>query len=252
MISDTKKLTARAALAVALYSLATYIFAHLAYIYMNTDTGMVFELISLYLSKITVFVIPAALFALTVIIYASQGIKKSIIFALAASSARLIYSLPYYYIIFIYNYGYDSIESILLSLVACVAVIAFTVLGIFASLGIALLILKKDKSRKKELSLKAYLAESLNARQSVSDFTKGANLALLVCSLFSFLCALIPEIIDTVSFFIEYKLDYTIPELITIMCNYILLLIMIFASYILAVYIKNKAVKEVDSLRSDV
>lgn len=244
MITDTKKLSVKAFSIIALYSLFTYLIAHMAYLYMNTDTGLIFEYISLYLSKVTEFVLPTVITALVMIIYVSCGKGKAVSFAFIASAGRVVYTLPYYYIIFIYNHGYDSLESLALSTIASVFVVLFTGLGAFIALWIALLLIGKAQKRSNSsLDAKTYILESLEQKQKLSEFWQGANYTVLIFAIYRFILALIPEIIDTVIFFIEYRLDYTIIEIITIMLNYVLLFALIVISYAVAVFIKNRAVK---------
>ena len=72
-----------------------------------------------------------------------------------------------------------------------------------------------------------------------ADFLNGANAALLAFPAISFVHLLISEIIDTVSFFIEYRLDYTGIEILTIIINYVLLFAMVVIGYIVAARVKR-------------
>ena len=119
---NKKKLLLRSFIAVALLGVFNYLFAHLAYLNMNSDVGLVYEYITLYISKVLGFVIPVAISALAMLIYANEGARASASFTLTLSSARVFYYLPYYYIIYIYNYGYDTVESLALSLISSVGV----------------------------------------------------------------------------------------------------------------------------------
>ena len=240
MPSNNKKLLSRSFLIIAFFSLFNYIFAHLAYMNMNTEAGLIYEYVTLYIAKIENFLIPVAVSALTIVIYASEGAKPAALFALTLSSARLFYYLPYYYLIFILNYSYDSVESIALSIVSCLGVVAFTLLFAFIALYLTKLVLTKQNKDKRDFSVRDHLCASLLAKQSALDLTTGANLAILITSILSLISSVIPEIIDTVSFFVEYGFDYTPGEIITIMLNYLLLFALTIGSYFLAAYLRNR------------
>ena len=214
-----------------------YLFAHLAYMFMNENLGEVFELIRFYVTKISDFITPAVMGALMLVLYTYFGIASAVKMSLICSLSRLIYTIPYYYIIFIYNYSYDSLEAILLSAVASVLSILFTFLISLVSLGIGLLITKRiNKLEKGEVQ--RYLSETITDTVT-ADFLKGANAALLAFPAISFVHLLISEIIDTVSFFIEYRLDYTGMEILTIIINYVLLFAMVVIGYIVAARVKR-------------
>ena len=251
MIISREKLAKRAFLAIALYSLFTYVFAHLAYMNMNTDTGVIFEYISLYIGKLTTFILPTAVTVIALLVYVTEGSSRAIKLTLAISSARAFYTLPYYYIIFIYNYGYDSIESLVLALLATVGIILATAIGAFVSIAIIIGVVNRIAKKTDDTSDPvAYLHARLEETENPWDFTAGANLVVLIIAFFRFACALIPEIIDTVAFLIEYKLTVTIPEILTITANYLLIFIMIAVSYILGLQVKKLLYKPYESTQT--
>ena len=238
MPEKSNKLLKKSFLILALAGLFNYLFAHLAYLNMNTDTGVVYEYVTLYLSKILNFIAPVAVSFIALYAYAAHGRKKAVLYSIALSSARIAYYLPYYYIIYIFNYGYDSIESILLSLLSSLGVSIFTALLALLPIWLWCLFAKKQIAESCS-SLEEYLHGAITERQSPADFTGGANLAFLIASVCSFVCLLIPEIIDTVSFFISYRQDYLPIEIITMLVNYVLLFILLVASYLLASTVKK-------------
>jgi hypothetical protein len=176
--------------------------------------------------------------ATMLVVYALKGTKSAIVCAIIASLGRLLFTLPYYYIIYIYNYGYDSVESITLSLFSSVGIIAFTVIGAFLSLWIAVMIIRKSEG-----DVKSSIVYSLEENQATADFSSGANRAILIFAAIRLIRGLISEIIDTVTFFLEYGLDYTIGEIVTIMCNYVLLFALVAIAYLVGVKVKNLIVK---------
>ena len=251
MVLDRRRLLSRSFLIIALYCLFNYVFAHLAYLNMNTQTGEMYEYISLYLSKISDFIIPVAISALTLAVFANKGLKKALPFALLLSLARVLYYLPYYYIIFIFNYAYDSIESIILSLIASGLVILFTPTLALISILICVSIIKRQNKSTDDFQVRTYIKESLSEKQQLSDLTRGANLCFLITSLISLISSIIPEIFDTVSFFVEYGFDYSAGEILTIMFNYTLLFVLTVGTYFAVAHIRNKIVDKSTSAVPD-
>lgn len=237
---DIRKMTSRTFLVYACVNVFTYLFAHVAYLFANDVIGEAFEYASYYLSKTVEFLAPPILATLALCVLLSYGRSALVKFALTVASARLFYSLPYYYIIFIYNHGYDSIEAIALSLLATALVILLTVLGIFASLGIYYLVL--GRSCKKNGKTIDDATGDILTRSIVSDFVCHKNVPVLVFALARFTFSFVMELIDTVTFFIEYRSDYIAKEIITILANFTLLFALLVASYLIAANIKNALV----------
>ena len=221
----------------AAVNIFTYLFAHVAYLFSNDVIGEIFEYLSYYLSKAVEFLAPPIIAAVALILLINYGKVAVIKFAFAAASARAFYSLPYYYLIFIYNHGYDSLESIALSVAASVLVILVTVLGVLASLALAFFVIKRAY-KDKDLILES------GKRTNVFDFLAIGNIPVLTFALARFGFSLVIEIIDTVSFLITYRSDYMPVEIITILVNFLLLFILLIASYLLASNVKNALVKE--------
>ena len=239
---DIKKMTSRAFLIYSGVNVFTYLFAHVAYLFANDVVGEIFEYVSYYLSKTVEFLAPPILATIALCVLISYGKSALLKFTLTVASARLFYSLPYYYIIFIYNHGYDSLEAISLSLVATVSVILLTFLGVLVSLNIYYLVLKK-RSKKNDKPL----AEELDAvltRSYPTDFLCRKNLPVLVFARARFGFSFTMELIDTVTFFIEYRSDYIAKEIITILANFTLLFVLLTVSYLIAANIKNALVEE--------
>ena len=238
MIFNAKKLFKNGFFAVAIYSLATYLIAHVAYMYMNETLGDVMEYVSLYVGKLSSFIIPASVSAVALTLYTYCGIKSAVLFSLAASSGRVFFTLPYYYIIFIYNYAYDSVEALALALVASVGIILLGTLGSMLLVGAAVVTVRLGLGKGSEISPRDHLADKMQFCEKL-DILGGANPALAVCTLCILGYNLIAEIIDTVSFFIEYGLDFVMIEIITIIANYLILLALTAVSYIAMAHIKN-------------
>lgn len=241
---ETKKLVSRSFLIYAAVNVIAYIFAHVAYLFANDVIGIFFEYLSFYLSKSVEFLAPPVLATLAFLIYSKSGVRDSVIFAFSVASARIIYSLPYYYIIFIYNYGYDSVESIIISLGASILVVLATVVGIIISVLAYYLLLKiscKRAGKDLEDEIKRPISQA-----PITDFLAGANLPVLTFAIVRFAFSLMLELVDTVTFLIEYHSDYRPSEIITILVNFTLLFILLVASYLIAAAIKNKLMQNTD------
>lgn len=234
---DIKRITQRAFVIYALVNVFAYAFVHVAYLFANDIIGEILEYISYYLSKTVEFLAPPIIATLVYLIYKEYGKKTALITALTISFARVFYSIPYYYIIFIYNYGYDSVESITVSILATLLVVLVTVLGVVISIEAYHLVMKIICKRtgadlSKELSLPI-------EKSNIFDFLTRANLPILVFALARFVFSLVMELVDTVVFLIEYHSDYRAMEIVTILINFTLLFVLLVASYLVASCIKN-------------
>ncbi|MBQ7343360.1 MAG: hypothetical protein IJW53_01195 [Clostridia bacterium] len=242
---DTKRITSRAFLIYSLVNVLAYAFAHVAYLFANEVIGELFEYVSYYLSKSLEFLAPPIIAAIAYLILKTSGRRRAILFTLAVASARVFYSLPYYYIIFIYNYGYDSVESILLSFLATVLVILVTMLGVLISICVYQLVERIICKRSGE-DIREALARPIE-KTSITDFLARSNLPVLVFALSRFAFSLTLELVDTVAYLIEYRGDYLPTEIITILVNYILLFVLLVVSYLIASLIRNKLIADNES-----
>ena len=238
---NIKKLCSKAFCLLGVYHLARYLFAHAAYMHMQDETGIIFEYITLYLNKITDFLVPAIIGVLTLLSYTYISMRSAIKISLISASATLFFSIPYYYIIFIYNYGYDSIESLTLAAIATLTTIIFTFILSMISLAISLALIRKSQKLGRGMA-REYLTSAL-AEKSTGDFSNGANPTLIVFPAVSFVYLLINELIDTVTFFTDYRLDYTAGDIIVITLNYVLLFFLLALSYLVMCKIKNGMIK---------
>ena len=243
---NAKRISLRTFLIYSAVNILTYLFAHVAYLFVNDVLGEIFEYVSYYISKSVEFLAPPILATVALVVFINCGKGALVKFTLAVASARIFYSLPYYYIIFIYNHGYDSVESILLSLLASVLIILVTALGVFASLGIYYLVVKKQCANG-GTSIGDFLPSLLKRTEAV-DFLSPLNVPILTFALTRFTFSLFTEIADTVAFFIEYRSDFIAKEIITILANFILLFVLLIVSSLVASGIKNALIKKKDDI----
>lgn len=240
-----KQLTSKAFLVYALANLFAYTIFHTAYLNANDAAGVVIEYISFYVSRSLEFVASPLIAVLALMVYLSYDKKKALLFTLAIASARVFYLIPYNYIIAIYNYGYDSLESLLLSLVETVLAILITVLGALVSIAVAHIIFKSSaKHPKKNGSASPLLLSSYSATRASFDFLKTHNRPILIFVLLRFGVSLISEIIDTVLYLIDYASDYTAAEIIFLLVNYVHILVLLVVAYLLCMLVKNAVMKK--------
>ena len=239
---NLKRITKRAFGIYAIVNVLTYLFAHVAYLFASDTIGEIFEYASYYISKTVEFLAPPVIAAVALCVFISYGKGALLKFSLAVASARVFYAIPYYYIIFIYNHGYDSIESITLSIAASALVVLLTFIGTLASLGIYYLVLKHNSKRNGTEPRDAL--PSLMSKETVLDFLSPVNLPIFTFALSRFAFSLIMELIDTATFFIEYRSDYIAKEIITILANYTLLFVLLAVSYLLGAAVKNAVLEE--------
>ena len=241
MKKATNKIAIRAFLIYTLINVITYALYHVAYLFTNDTLGLTFEYIAYYVSNAVDFLTLPVMATVMLVLAAREGSKKAFLHTILISTARIYYTLPYYYLIFIYNYRYDSIESIAVSFAASVISILLIALGALVSFMIAIFILGK-RTKKPYREVLSSLPE-LVSKPSTLDFLNTVSLPLLIFALLRFSVSLISEIADTVIFFVEYGGDYTITEIGTMVGNYILLFVLLVASYIICAKVKNYLAK---------
>ena len=214
-----------------------YLLSHTAYLFENDALGVTIEYVSYYASKLLDFLAFLALATVAFVLFAYEGAKKALWHTAMISTARIFYALPYYYLIFFYDFGYDSLESLLMSLLASLVVIILTVLGAYVSVMIAISILKhREKTTRQDIL--AALPEIVR-EPSTNDFLSKANLPILVFALVRFCFGIISELVDTVTFFISYRADYTFAEIATMLVNYVLLFALLILGYLISSRVKN-------------
>lgn len=234
-----KKIVPWAFMTFALANLFVYALVHVSYVAENTSVIKAFAYIGSYASRALEFLAIPLLSTVMLVIYSRFGMRKAFSSIMLISSARVFYTLPYYYMAFFYNYG--TLEALLIALVATLAVTLITGVATTVSLKLALFIFRR--SMKKERSKFAELLPELVKRPSGKNFLDKASLPILVFALLTFFVNLISEIIDTVSFFISYGSDYTAIEIFTMLINYAILFLLLIVSYLISAWAKNVLVK---------
>ena len=241
MSNNTAKVTLRSFLIFTAANIFVYVFAHLAYIFSGESVADVFELLRFYVLNVLDYISPVVISAIALVVYLCDGKVKAALSVAIISSAKLFYTIPFYYLTFIRSFNYNSVESLLLAIGAGIlSVLTLTLCCAIMLLiaGLALKLYAKRTNAQADPSL-AYMSE-----ESTYDFLRVGNLPILIFSLTVFLVNLITETVDTVAFFIEYGVDYTPVEIASIMINFALIFLMLVVSYVVASVIKARICKE--------
>lgn len=188
-----------------------------------------------FVQKTTFLLFPLVSALLALIADAYLGIKRTLVYLIPLSAAKMIYSLPYYYLNLVYDPFYDSVDAIFLallqSIVECVFLYAFT-LAVFFIMRFTLdYFSKKSKARGELLEKKTSL-----------DFGDPISMTFMISSLLSFLYLFIVEIVDTVSVITKYTGRLTGGEIVYIVCSYIFDVALLVAYYAILVYVKNSII----------
>ena len=174
------------------------------------------------------------------------------------SATRALYLLPYYYLYFI-AYGYDSIESILLSAVV-------TILGVALEFGLMLLLcyvarasamrgirkgmtdaearsfsrLTKDEGNR---LMADKLADILCGRMGLKymfDLACPIKRGIFFAVICQFAVSLVQEVARTLNYLISYAGYYRVDEIIYMMISYIFILFEMILAQVLCCIIKEK------------
>lgn len=148
---------------------------------------------------------------------------------------RFLYSLPNDYLSFL-SYGYDSLESVVLGLLLSVAqlLVYALLLLLFATLG---MFLSHAATKKSKIP---FSLRDGDGGEDIFDFSRASNLALLGIAGGVFLYNLISEIVNTVSYLMDYAGSYTVGEIVYMLFTYLFLLALAVGGYLLAVLVRGR------------
>lgn len=214
------------------YFLSFLLFYFANYLYFGEP---ILSYIWIFAQKLIYFLPPFVAAVVTLILYASDKKHSAFLSLIAFSAVRMIYFIPYFYLIFIYD-GFDSVESISFGFLASVAeaIIAY-ILTLLAFCVMLLVIKKTDRHG-------LHLSEHI-AKPTELDFRNPVSLAFAILSLIGFSYFFIKEIVDTVTFVIDFSSTVTTGEILYMICSYLFDLSLIFIYYFVISYIKNRAIR---------
>ena len=234
-----KRITQYAFLIYAAANLFTYLFKHLHYNFQEEAFSFIFYYGHIYLSKILEFIAPPIIATLTFLVMTSKGKLRALLFALTVSSAKIFYTLFYYYMTYTLDYEFVLGEAIVAAFIVSIVYILFTLLGVFLSIGIYSMFFKLKANKNTALADVAF-----NTEAPFTDFLAKGNRAVFTFALLRFIYSFLMELLDSISFLIEYHYDYTALEITTMLFNFVLLLALLITSYLVAAYVRKRVVTE--------
>ena len=170
------------------------------------------------------FAIP--IFAAALMLVKMPKGKKMLLYALCLALPRLIYSLPYYYLRYVYDV-YDSKEAIVLSLITNIAVILLLMLKTLLLYAVIRLLMKRAGTDEPKFPLSPF------------DFDSPVVFGIMISALIPFVIELALEVYSTVSFFIEKGAKYRTDDIIFYCGSFVFLIASLILSHTLACLITN-------------
>ena len=207
------------AIGLCIANLITYIPFHIYYALMLDNTGVTAEYLYEYVSLIYALAAPVAVSAVALRILRRVGTRAMLISLIEPSLARIVFCFPYYYIYYV-SLGYDSVESLCMTLPTTLLAVAVSYLTF--------------------LCLTAIAHRGSRALEKKSEGS-GLFISAVIASAVSALVTLIPEMIHTVSFFVEYWDSFNATELLYTASRYIVILVIAVAAIPCFIYLYRKA-----------
>ena len=210
--------------------------------YVLEESTEIIEYSRIFITKFAEFAIPVVSATLLFGLLIERGTKSAVKGALVLALPRIIYLLPYYYLYHI-AFGYDSIESILLSALVTVFGVAITFATILLLLLLARFLaskacmkpiaeklppkMQKDMTMETRTQLKKEAEKSMSTLgipDTALDFSHPITLGIFSASFAGFCLNFLVEFFDTVTYLLDYAGYYRIEEIIYIVVCYLFLL----------------------------
>jgi hypothetical protein len=236
MESNTPKRGA-AYLIIFLASLASFLIYYVPGLYAYEFEYLAY--ISDFLCLVIDFMIPA--FSAFVLLLSSEGLPRTILSAFKLTLPRLIYTVPYFYLYYIYQ-GFDSMESLaLLSLRSAVFLLIFTLELLLLYYG-ARLILKLTRR-----------GEALDFSKPLPffDTATASAFAILMISFIKFILNIISEIVDTVTYLIDYAGEYHADEITYMILRYLFILASLLITHLLLILFERTRAKKLTKVMGE-
>lgn len=189
-----------------------------------------------FMQKATFLLLPLVSAMLILLADAYLGIKAALVKLLPLSFAKMIYSLPYYYLLFVYNPLYDSTDAIFFALIQSFAesiILYVFVLIVFYIMKEFLWLFNKTEEKNSELL----------SKNTVLNFRDPVSLTFMISALLCFLYFLIDEIITTVSIISGYSGRLLSGEIVYMVFSYVIDVLLLALYYLALAYLKNLIVK---------
>ena len=206
----------------------------------NEALALIFGYAHIYVIKVWQMLYPALSSMLMLIAYCRGGIKKALLGGAILSAASLLHSLPYFYIELI-KYGFDTVESILLSLLISIlyAILCFG----FTCLGLLLGKLPFRKYLTEDKTEGEAILNSIGAKGYFYTALPSVRCALILASLGS-LIPLANEIYSTVTALVDYGSSLRQNEIFLMVFNYVYIIAAWVLTHASALFIKDKIISK--------
>lgn len=172
------------------------------------------------------------------------GFKHAALYTLPLVLSRLFYTVPYYYLYHVYS-GFDSVEGILASLLISTLILTVTYLWCILMMTVGHLYLKRSCA-KEEISTISALGET-----DIFDFGLPSAAATVAMVFLGFGAELIEEIVNTVSYLIEYADSYRISEIFYIVFCFVFLALKLVVAHTVLVLTRKMIIKKRTATASD-
>lgn len=189
----------------------------------NDGITPVWEYIRYFADDLITFLFPPIVAGVMLIGKQFFGFGHVSLFTLPLAASRLFYYVPYYYLYHLFM-GFDSVEAILLSLAMSVLFTALTYLWIIFMVFIGSVVLTKQCVKcgtDPRFALKNH---------SITDLGEPIAAATFCVVMISFIADFIQEVINTVSYLLEYVGTYRTSEIIYIVFCFAFLIVKLLAA----------------------
>lgn len=213
-----------------------YSVVHLDYLY----EPKALSYLAKYVTWAWEFIYPVICLAIILTAFSRTGKKTSALLGgLLLSSARFTYYSLYYYLHFVIDGGFSTGEAIFLSALNTPASILTTysqVLILFVLSILVAVIIRKKRGRTDD-TLSSILEKGQNAGSF--DFGSTPTVCIFLSSIWQLIFYLSSEIYDTVEFLGKNFNTVNLPELLTMVFNYLFILVMFLTAHTICVKIMN-------------
>ena len=191
-----------------------------------------------YYVKALYFVMPLLIGAAMIFTTDRFGVKAGLIKCASLPTALLFYTLPYYYIYYVFV-TLDSLDALLFailgSLLDCLVFYLEGALLCFIATYAAKRI-SQGRSRAFAITSDPF------------DFSSTFTVAVFIGVSFKAFITLIFMVVDTVGYLVEYSGTYRVSEITAMVLDYLFLLVMLVLSHLLVFAVKNRIQKRYERL----
>ena len=225
-----KGLYTRASLVLTLAYSMTFLSFYLANS-LYTDKAF-FAYLWYLVQKSTFLLLPLVSAMLTLLADSYLGMKKALVRLIPLSLAKMIYSLPYYYLYFVYDIYYDSIDALFLGFIQA----TFEVIFLYLFTLLIFLVMRYFLG---VFGRRGETKDKLLAKKTVLNFADPVSRTFALSSLLCFLYIFIVEIIDTISIVSRYSGRLRGGEIAYIVFSYCFDVLLLALHYFVLSLIKN-------------